>query len=144
MFRASIFVSKRYFKKRKKNWKNSYEFWKIDKFIRNEKRIDCLIIYWTIVLFTNWLITFRYYYNAKQMFSTSLIWLIFFSNFRYIAKYWNSDRIKLLLGKCPFRASLITLWLLLSLNLLNYSGNILESILDDLTDQKDIKIPKTL
>ena len=47
--------------------------------------------------FCNLLITFSNYYYAIYMFLTSLIWLIF-SDFYYIARYWNSERIKLLVG----------------------------------------------
>ena len=61
------FFSKRYFYKRQKNWKNSYGFWTINKFIWNEKRISHLTIYWTI-LFINLLISFRHYYYAKKDF----------------------------------------------------------------------------
>ena len=32
---ASIFFHKRYFYKSKKNWKSSYGFWNINKFIQN-------------------------------------------------------------------------------------------------------------
>ena len=37
-FIGSIFFQKRCFQKRKKNWKSSYESWKINKFISNEKK----------------------------------------------------------------------------------------------------------
>ena len=74
---ASIFFQKWYFEKRKKNGKNWYGFWKINKFIWNAKKGCYLIIY-----------------RAKQMFLIPLIWVII-SNWCYIAKYWNSDRFKL-------------------------------------------------
>ena len=45
----------------KKNWKNSYGFWKINKFIWNKKRY--LIIY--LKKFKNSLITFRHYHCSK-------------------------------------------------------------------------------
>ena len=62
---ASSFFKNGILKKLKKNWKNSYGFWKMNKFIWNEKRINNLIIYWTVIFFTNLLITFRHYYYTK-------------------------------------------------------------------------------
>ena len=58
---GSIYYQKRYFE----NWKNSYGFWKINKFIWSEKRIGYPIIYYTIILFTTSLMTFQHYYYAK-------------------------------------------------------------------------------
>ena len=62
---GSIFFRNRYFYKRKKNWKNSCVFWKINKFICNEKNTGSLIIYQTIIFFTYLLITFRHYNYSK-------------------------------------------------------------------------------
>ena len=50
--KAQFFFQKRYFQKRKKNSENSCEFRKIKKFIRYEKRICRLNIYWKIFFFT--------------------------------------------------------------------------------------------
>ena len=62
-----------------------------------KKRTSYLIMYQTIILFTNLSITFWHYYDAKWMFLTSLMSDINFF-FYYITKYWNSDRFKLLVG----------------------------------------------
>ena len=55
-------------------------------------RIGYVIIYWKIIFFTNFFVIFRHYYDIL------LIYGLFFSNFSYISKYWNSDWIKLLVG----------------------------------------------
>ena len=47
---------RKFFKIVRKNWKNSHGFRKINEFIWNTKNIGYLIIYWTIVFFTNSLI----------------------------------------------------------------------------------------
>ena len=57
--------------------------------------IDYLIINWNS-LFANLLKTLQQYYHAKES-SSYLQYDLFFSDFCPIAKYWNSNRIKLLL-----------------------------------------------
>ena len=44
-FRSFLEIFKHFFKNVKKNWKYSHGFWKINKFIWNEKRIAHLIIF---------------------------------------------------------------------------------------------------
>ena len=73
---ASIFFQKWYFEKRKKNFKHSYGFWKINKFIWNEKRMGYLIIQWTILSFTNLLITFWNYIMKNKCF-----WILWYGWF---------------------------------------------------------------
>ena len=89
----SKFVTLRSFFKRFRNGKKV----QIDsKKSRKSFKINCLIIYWIIFFFTNFFVD-RHHYFAKYMFLTFLNgW--FFSDFCYIAKYWNSDRVKLLAG----------------------------------------------
>ena len=62
-----------------------------------EKRIGHLVIYSTIIVFGNLLITFWYYYYGKYMFLTSIMKLIIF-RFLLYREFWNFDRIKLLAG----------------------------------------------
>ena len=53
--RATIFLE-RYFHNRKKNWKSSYGFWKIDKFIWHEIGEGTVLghpLPWTILFFLN-------------------------------------------------------------------------------------------
>ena len=61
---ASIFLKNGILENVKKKRKNSYGFWKINKFIWNEKN-DKLPDYLLNNFFTNLLITFRHYYYAK-------------------------------------------------------------------------------
>ena len=70
------------------NSEKSINSFKIEK--KNKSR-DYL---WNNFFVGIFLITFRNYYDAKYMFLTSLIRLIFFT----FAKYWNFDFIKILAG----------------------------------------------
>ena len=92
------------FQIRKKNWKNLYRFWKIKKFIWNDKK-DRSPDYWWVIFFGSLLINVQHcYYYIFDFFNM----VDFFPDFCYIAKYWNFDRKKLL-TKCIHKASLNSL-----------------------------------
>ena len=62
-----------------------------------KKRIGYLIIYWTMIvspIFNNFSALLLCKINIFDFFDIN----DFFSNFCYVGRYWNSDRIKLLVG----------------------------------------------
>ena len=93
---SQLKVKEYFFENSERNWKISYELWKIYTLIWNKEKIACLIIFWAIILY--------YVFNNF----TALSWkigvfnifnlVVFFSDLCYIAKYWNFDQIKLLTG----------------------------------------------
>ena len=82
---------KKKFQKCKKKWKNSHGFSKINQFDWNEKRVGYPITYWTF--FYQFFIIFRELLLCKIKVFEILNEVDYFSDFCYIAKYWNSDRI---------------------------------------------------
>ena len=90
------FFQKRYFHKRKKKLKHSYGFEKSINSFQMENNIVHLIIYWTFCCYKFFNNISALLLLCKNNVHARFDMGDFFSDFCYIAKYWNFNRTKLL------------------------------------------------